>query len=467
MKLSGLLFCLLPIVCAPAFVTTDAQACGGCIISESETTQVTGHRMILSVSQTQTTLWDQIKYSGDPLSFAWVLPIKGTVEVGLSSDAMFTALEQATAVTIQSPTINCLPPDCAGGPPTAGNGSSSGTTGAGGAGGGGVVVIAEEVVGPYETVQLSSTDPNALKTWLTDKQYNIPADIQPVIDAYVADGFNFLALKLVPTLGVDSMRPVRITTMGATPVLPLRMVAAGTGPKTAVTLFILGEGRYETTNPFTNFTIDGSQLVWDWDTSSSNYSTIKQDAFDASNGRSWLVEAAEPFSRYGIESSLLWSAEFDPANSGYGLDPMGPSALEECTEDLADLFAGIPESTMWVTRLNAELSRAALGTDLQVQAAADQSSVNRWFQVTNTTGTQPACPPPPDWCQPTTGGGPPPVDTNPWDNPLGDGNGTGGGSASCAVAAESSVPATFGLLAATFFMSVARRRTRRSSSRSS
>jgi hypothetical protein len=252
-------------------------------------------------------------------------------------------------------------------------------------------------------------------------------------------------------------------------VLPLRMVAAGTGAKTAVTLFVMGEGRYEATNPFTNFTIDGSQLVWDWDTASSNYAEIKQAAFDASNGKAWLVEAAEPFSRYGVESNLRWAAEFDPINSGYGLDPMGPSPLEECNADLDDLFFSIPDSTMWITRLHAELSRAALATDLQVQASADQSSVNRWFQLTNTTGTQPACPPPPDWCQPatttTTGGG---VDTNPWDDPVGEGTGgTPGGSPSCAVAPESSMPATIGLLAATFFMSITRRRTRRSSSRSS
>ena len=53
--------------------------------------------------------------------------------------------------------------------------------------------------------------------------------ILPVIDAYVAEGFNFLALKLVPGQGVDSMRPVRVTTPGAAATLPLRMVAAGTG----------------------------------------------------------------------------------------------------------------------------------------------------------------------------------------------------------------------------------------------
>ena len=48
----------------------DASACGGCFVSQTENTQVTGHKMVLSVSQTQTTLWDQISYNGDPKSFA-------------------------------------------------------------------------------------------------------------------------------------------------------------------------------------------------------------------------------------------------------------------------------------------------------------------------------------------------------------------------------------------------------------
>jgi hypothetical protein len=120
MKLLRALVLTLPLLAAPAFYATDADACGGCLINQEESTQVTSHRMILSISNDRTTLWDQITYSGDPSSFAWVLPIKGTVDVGLSSDGMFSALEQATQVSIRSPSINCLPSGCQGGAPNAG-----------------------------------------------------------------------------------------------------------------------------------------------------------------------------------------------------------------------------------------------------------------------------------------------------------------------------------------------------------
>jgi hypothetical protein len=145
---------------------------------------------------------------------------------------------------------------------------------------------------------------------------------------------------------------------------------------------------------------------------------------------------------------------------------MGPTALEECNADLDTLFGSIPDNTLWVTRIHSELSRAALVTDLNLQASANQTTVNRWLQVTNAVGTTPECPPPPDWCNDPSGssssGGMPPFDTNPWDNQFGSGNGNYSRTASCAVATESTVPAAFGLLGSALVLSLARRGNRRS-----
>src|SRR6202043_3296116 len=54
----------------------DASACGGCFHPPTQSqSDITDERMLLSVSTLQTTLYDQIRYSGTPSSFAWVLPI--------------------------------------------------------------------------------------------------------------------------------------------------------------------------------------------------------------------------------------------------------------------------------------------------------------------------------------------------------------------------------------------------------
>ncbi|NUO49327.1 MAG: DUF2330 domain-containing protein [Polyangiaceae bacterium] len=363
----------------------DAHACGGCFVSQSESTQVTGHRMALSVSPTQTTLWDQITYDGDPSEFAWVLPIRQEVQIGLSSDLLFEVLESETQVVIQSPNISCPPSGCG----AFGTGSAA-TAGAGP--GGGVEVIAQAVVGPYETVQLSATDPAALATWLDDHGYNVPAEVQPVVDAYVEEGFGFLALRLVPGQGVDAMKPVRITVPGASPTLPLRMVAAGTGARTAITLWVLGEGRYNPQN-FGYETIEGSQLVWDWNSQSSNYQSIRQEILDADGGSRWLIESAEPLPRWSLDQ-LVQRASYDPVGSGYA-DDMGNGAVEAAEEDVATIVAGLDQGSLFLTRMSADLARSALATDLFMSAASPNDTVSRFLSVANTVGNAPSCPPPP------------------------------------------------------------------------
>src|SRR5690349_10531233 len=96
MKLRHALLLSIPVVALALTGASDASACGACAPPTGEPTQVTGHRMLLSISQQQTTLWDQIEYAGEPSSFAWILPIKGQVDVGLSSDALFNLFSDRT-----------------------------------------------------------------------------------------------------------------------------------------------------------------------------------------------------------------------------------------------------------------------------------------------------------------------------------------------------------------------------------
>jgi hypothetical protein len=381
-----------------ALVAPDAEACGGCFHapppqSQTEaTTQVTGHRMVLSLSNEQTTLYDQIEYAGSPTSFAWVLPIRGVADVGLSSDLLFNALDYRSSVSIRSPEYTC--------PPLRGCGRSGGTSGGSSTkaastsqsstGGQQEEVLVQETVGPFETVQLSSTDPNALTAWLTSHGYVIPADIQPLIDAYVAEEFNFLAMKLVPGVGVDAMRPVRVTTPGAGTGLPLRMVAAGTGVTTTVTLWIVGEGRYQPAN-FPSFVINANELVWNFDTSSSNYKTVRQQHYDELSGLGWLVESAMPFGASTMTAEILSVAKSQPAESGYDPD----SAEQEAMDDLAALFGPTTPSPAWLTRLRAELGRVAFNTDLWIEAEDTQAMVSRQLTLLKSSGTPP-CPREPD-----------------------------------------------------------------------
>lgn len=88
----------------------EAHACGGCFQPSEDNSIITDHRMVLTVSPQQTTLYDQIRYQGRPSSFAWVLPIKGEALVGVSSDAVMGVLDTNTSVQVFAPPQNCPGP---------------------------------------------------------------------------------------------------------------------------------------------------------------------------------------------------------------------------------------------------------------------------------------------------------------------------------------------------------------------
>ena len=382
-----------------------AVACGGEFTpppppGETETV-TTDHRMILSISPQQTTLWDEIDFTGSPSSFAWVLPIQGTATIGLSADILFASLDSLTATEVLQPALSCPPvPSCDDEGPTAG---ASGTAEGSGSSGS-VTVLSAAQVGPYETVQLQSSSPSALSDWLTTHGYSIPAASSAVIAAYVGDGFNFLAMKLAPGEGITTMRPVRVTTQGASAVLPLRMVAVGTGATTGITLWVVGDGRYEPEN-FPFFTISDSQLVWDWTTSSSNYDTLRLSQENSLGGKGWQIESSLELAQSSV-TNLVTGQQFggpeQPATGEYlpggaavtnggtdagstdagvgdggaadGSDAAIAGADLARQQDLSTLFAGIAGPNARFTRIRSDIAHTALTADLMLEASTDQAS---------------------------------------------------------------------------------------------
>jgi hypothetical protein len=435
------------------FVTTDAHACGGCFHLESdpETTVVTGHRMAFAISPTQTVLWDQVSYTGSPQGFAWVLPIKQGARIELGTNSWFESLDAATSTVVVAPQLDCVFAQATadgGGNACCGDGDVAKS-------GGGfppeapppppVTVIKRETVGPYEVVTLSTDVPGALVDWLKQNGYAIDAAITPIIDQYTAEGFDFIAMKLIPGKTVQNMQPVRVVSPGASPVLPLRMVAAGTGANTAVTLFVIGEGRWEAKN-FPNVLANANSIAWDFATNSSTYGQVRSELLAQQNGSTWLTSFAREEALLSpltnpqgqpvtYEDNSTTIAEFyvstgqsnketsdvnctkdiaqwaesinlvvDPCDNGGaggagGMAGSGGGSMqcvlengqidkndfacigtmgEKTFDDLAVALTGLHPASVWVTRLEANLSRSALENDLELQPAS-QSEVSNWF----------------------------------------------------------------------------------------
>lgn len=397
---------LLAMLLSPALAFAgerEAAACGGCFGPPAENDDVvTDHRMVLSISKGQTTLYDQIKYSGSPSSFAWVLPITGTVQVGISSNAVFDALDQVSQTQVVPPPPNCPPPpdSCKSlAAPSAGGAAYNDA-----ASDAGVTVTHEEVVGPYETVQLHSTDANALESWLATNGFAISDEVKPIVAAYVHEGSDFLAMKLVPGAGIQEMRPVRVSCADASHTLPLRMVAAGTGAKVGITLWVVASGRLEPQN-FPLFRVDDSEIVWDWTQNQSNYRSLRQQKEDASGGRAWEIEASLDEYAPQIRSQIQFFAGYGgygggggPSAGGDAYEPIKDAngnvtktAQQVMQEDMDTLFAGIAQSRFRLTRMRADLAHAWLANDLSLQAAQDQGTLSNIRRPGGEAGS-PSCP---------------------------------------------------------------------------
>lgn len=379
----------------------DAEACGGCVVPPNQTaSDITDERMLLSVSPQQTTLYDQIRYAGNPESFAWVLPIQGTVDVGLSADVLFASVDALTQTTINPPAVVCPgpPAECLNDSFSASAGSRSDS-----APNGGVDVLKAENVGPYATVQIRSTDPNALTAWLVENGFQIKPEEKPIIEEYVKEGYDFLALKLKPNEGVNSMRPVRVTTQGASLSLPLRMAAVGTGAKVGITIWVVAEGRYEPKN-FPFFRIDDNELTWDFSRGASNYTELRSQKEAQFAGRGWELQSSLTLAQQIIRSRIESGGSFGgggfgsapaPATSDYlpiepdGQNP-GKTAEQVREEDIADLFAGMQGASVRVTRIRSDVAKTAMNVDFYLQASADQSEISNIRNVTKYTNLQ--CP---------------------------------------------------------------------------
>jgi hypothetical protein len=428
-----------------AIAPRPAAACGGCFVpppqAAGKESVVTAHRMALSISSEQTILWDQIKYSGAPDEFAWVLPVKPGARIEVASDAWFDVLDAATTPQTYAPDLECSAPGFFGCGVAAAPVTSMGCGEGAAVGDGGeatnnppVTVVSHGSAGPYETVILSADVPGALPAWLEQHGYAIPDDIHPLIDAYVAEGFDFVALRLLPAAGIQQMRPVRVVQSGAVTTLPLRMVTAGTGPFTEITLFVLGEGRYTTQNipevPFSD-----ALLTWDFATASSNYGELRKMTLSQHGGavfyapfaekgalfREILNEPAQQPMRFstvngwtfgtiaetyaeqaflnGESSSTLCAEGFDafaddkrrvvlrPCSPEGGCAAVDPATEIDARElmcdppigsnapldDMAEALVGMHPADVWLTRLEANLPRAALAQDLVLVPAPVQT----------------------------------------------------------------------------------------------
>ena len=350
-----------------------AEACGGCFAPPDVPQVVTDHRMVLSISTTRTTLWDQFQFSGSPEDFSWILPVHYSegMEVAVGSDTFVNALANLSAPSLAYPSLPWPPCpsrpycgpwgasyDAAAAPQDAFAPPPSDAPPP-------VTVLREAVAGPYEVRVIRGTDPMEIRNWLRTNGYAVPAAISPVIDFYTEQRMDFIAMRLRPMKGINRIAPIRVSFPGTMFTLPLRMIAAGVADRVGLSLLVLAQGRMEASN-FPNDQYTDDDFTFDWSRPNAwnpieefNRSFTTRSA--AQGGRAWLTESSDDVSRARFAFITMPPPRPD-AGADAGLNDANPS------DDVRVAFDGLGDSAR-LTRLRADLLGRMLDRDLNLRAS--------------------------------------------------------------------------------------------------
>jgi hypothetical protein len=346
--MSGKTFLLRPGICALLFAAfcllctppLSAAACGGMFSADSYTEQ-SAERVIFAVNPGQVTLYEQIRYTGSPRDFAWVLPLPSLPTVSTAPIGLFQELDQQTTPRFSLPS----PLSC-----------NSGGSGAAATRPASVNVYSSGAVGPYTYQVISSGDPQALNQWLAAHHYHVPAESQAEMQPYIAAHMFFLALRLRGNAGIQDMTPVKITypSSGSSITIPLRMATPMVQEPLGVQVWIFAAGRYVPQN-YQDVQPDYQQVT------TTPYARLINQTVGKAGGHGFVTEYAHP------TSSL--------------------SAGEQTLVTLKQHYR-------YLTRLYTNLSPAWITQDPSFVAQAGLPDVNAFHQITDTSPA-PACFPSP------------------------------------------------------------------------
>ena len=280
-----------------------------------------------------------IKYAGTPESFAWIVPVPEVPELGISPVSAFGLLDRLTAPDVGVTTEDICPvsewacryhqqPSCGddgnyGSPP---NFADSGTSSDAAGGQPPVVVISEQVVGDYQTVTFRANEAQAATQWLRDNGFIVNQTTSIYMEPYVQANMVFIAAKLVPGAGIESIKPLKLRYRAAFPTVPLLLTAVAAEPHLTVTTFIYGDDAFRPMgHPIV--TIDPKALARDGN-GRLNYPRVLSRAVDEAGGDGFAIEYR------GAPVSA--DANGMCCGNGYDFCNVGGNAQCECPRDEFD-----------------------------------------------------------------------------------------------------------------------------------
>jgi hypothetical protein len=324
---NALTICAAAVLAFAALTATTeqtAEACGGFFCDSSQPINQQAERIIFSENADDTvTAVVQILYQGPADEFAWVLPVSGSPDVGVSSDAAFQRIQRATAPTYRMNTT--VEGTCAAMPDSAAGGFDAGasaqdTSTSSDASGGGVTVVNQGAVGPYDytTIAVDPTASDAAQVavdWLTTNGYDVTSVGADLIRPYLEDGMNLIAFKLTKSASSGDIRPVKLTYPAELPMIPIKLTAVAANDDMGVLVWVLGDSR---SVPSNYRSLELNDALINWFNPNSNYNDVVTQAANEANGQGFVTEYADDATNindvvFSGQDESMWTSLNDPA----------------------------------------------------------------------------------------------------------------------------------------------------------
>lgn len=182
---------------APALAAACGLPLGGRIVAE---------QALISYANGRQELITSVRLQSDQPGAAVIFPVPSAPEVSLVGQAgLFGYLAQATR-------------------PPPGSDAVGGSEG-------GVSVLGREQIGGYDVARLEAGDLAALERWLSEHGYQTPAGAGPILQAYIDEGWKFVAVRLAPGQPADGqLQPLRLAFDTPKLIYPMRLDALADAP---------------------------------------------------------------------------------------------------------------------------------------------------------------------------------------------------------------------------------------------
>lgn len=217
-----------------AVFAAPAYACGcGGVITHGEPTTVAAETSLVRYEHGTEDIVMSLGLTGSPSSAAWFLPVPAKPTFALADEELFNTLATVTAprVVVEGDDSGCNG-SCAAAPAQQPSPDVS--------------VLQRVPVGPYDVATLSASNGDALHDWLAAHGFTLSAKLARGIKPYAAQHWLFVAVRLDPAKGHQSLGtqlpPLKVTFASHELVYPMRLTALATHPQT-VRLYILADHR--------------------------------------------------------------------------------------------------------------------------------------------------------------------------------------------------------------------------------